>query len=238
MGIQVPRRKKRVLALSLLYRLNKILPFSNRRKLKWYLDLEWIFDRLALEGSFHHYPPDQHPHRLSAERFFSRHLRPEMRVLDLGCASGDLSAMISKYVAESVGVDHDPAAVARAQKSHQRPGLSFVHRDALQFLKEEQKEYDVLVLSHILEHLDGPEEFLRGFKDHFRWMYIEVPDFDKTYLNLYRKDLGNALVYTDDDHVTEFDREDLAAILHRVGIEIVEAEYRFGIQRLWCRVPK
>ncbi|MCB9163525.1 MAG: hypothetical protein H6592_03675 [Flavobacteriales bacterium] len=87
----------------------------------------------------------------------------------------------------------------------------------------------------MLEHLDGPEEFLQRFKGFFQWIYIEVPDFDKTYLNHYRQLLGSTLIHTDDDHVSEFDREELNAMLQRVGIEVVDAEYRFGVQRLWCR---
>ncbi len=77
---------------------------------------------------------------------------------------------------------------------------------------------------------------MRAFKGHFQWIYIELPDFDKGYLNHFRVAVGSNLVYTDDDHVAEFDRDELRELLERCGISIVEAEYRFGIQRLWCRV--
>jgi len=235
MGIRLPRKKKRVFALSLLYRIDRLLPFSTERRLKWYLDLEWIFDRLAMETSFRHFPAEAHPHRLSANAFLLRNLEPRMHVLDLGCGSGDITAVIAAYVDRVVGVDHDRVAVARAAQRHQRANLTFVDRDAMAFLQQEEQRFDTLVLSHVLEHLDGPEEFLQRFKGFFQWIYIEVPDFDKTYLNHYRQLLGSTLIHTDDDHVSEFDREELNAMLQRVGIEVVDAEYRFGVQRLWCR---
>ena len=208
-----------------------------QRKLRLYLDLEWIFDRLAMEMSFKHYGPDQHAFRQQARSFLLQHIRSDSTVLDLGCSKGDMSAMLASMAREVVGVDHDAAAIAYARNAHKRSNLTFHNSDALVYLKEDAKRFDVLVLSHILEHLDHPEEFLRTFKDYFTYIYIELPDFDKTYLNHYRKDLGVKLIYTDDDHVSEFDRDELRSILDRAGIHIEVAEYRFGIQRLWCRVP-
>jgi len=135
-------------------------------------------------------------------------------------------------------VDHDGEAIATAQRTHQLPNLSFHHVEALAYLNASEKQFDVLLLSHILEHLDDPEAFLGMFKGHFTYIYIELPDFDKTYLNLYRADLGSTLIYTDDDHISEFDRDELKAVLTKCGIDVLESEYRFGVQRLWCRVKR
>ena len=235
MGVRVKRKKKRVWLLSLLYGINRLLPLSQRRRLKLYLDLEWIFDRLAMEASFKHYKPEEHPHRRFANSFLLDRLTPAMQVLDLGCAKGDVSNALAGRVDRVVGVDHDAAAIALARKRYQRPNLGFVHGDALQYLRDCGEHFDVLVLSHILEHLDAPEDFLERFAPHFTWFYIELPDFDKSYLNHYRLDLGSSLVYSDDDHVSEFDREELQELVKRAGLEVVDAEYRFGLQRLWCR---
>ncbi len=236
MGITTPRKKPRNLLLSILYRIHQVLPLGVERKLRLYLDLEWIFDRLAMEMSFKHYGPDQHPFRQQAKDFLRQHIRSDKAVLDLGCAKGDMSAMLASMAREVVGVDHDAAAIAHARNTYQQPNLTFHNSDALVYLKDHPERFDVLVLSHILEHLDRPEEFFMTFKDYFTHIYIELPDFDKTYLNLYRKDLGVKLIYTDDDHVSEFDRFELSALLDRAGIHIEEREYRFGVQRLWCRV--
>lgn len=93
------------------------------------MDLEWIFDRLAMEALFKHDKPEEHPHRRFANSFLLDRLIPIMQVLDL----------------------------------------------------------------------------------------------------------GSSLVYSDGDHVSEFDREELQEPVKRAGLDVVDAEYRFGLQRLWCR---
>lgn len=107
--------------------------------------------------------------------------------------------------------------------------------EALEFLSSNEKRFNVLILSHILEHLDNPKEFLMKFNGYFQCIYIEVPDFDRYYLNHYRKDLGLKLIYSDDDHVSEFDRDELKILLTECRIEITKEEYKHGVQRLWCR---
>ncbi len=235
MGVRIERKKPKQFLLSFVYRLHKLLPLGSRMKLRLYLDLEWIFDRLAMEMSFKTYRMDDHPFRTTAREFLIDRLDGSSVVLDLGCNQGDMSVYLAERARKVIGVDHDGIAIENARRKYQRGNLEFHHLDALEYLEQSKEQFTVLVLSHILEHLDHPEAFLKSFKDHFRNFYIELPDFDKSYLNHYRDDLGSSLIYTDDDHVTEFDRYELKDLLDRCGIEIVEAEYRFGIQRLWCR---
>jgi hypothetical protein len=93
----------------------------------------------------------------------------------------------------------------------------------------------VLILSHILEHLENPGDFLRQYTPFFEFVYVEVPDFEKTLLNQYRQKEQLPLIYTDADHISEFDREELAEKVHQAGLEITEADYRYGIRKLWCK---
>jgi SAM-dependent methyltransferase len=238
MGIRIPRKKPRQPLLSFIYRLHRMLPMGTRAKLRLYLDLEWIFDRLAMEMSFAHYGVQDHPFRRCARAFLLEHIQPTSRVLDLGCKRGDVSIFVAEKAQRVVGVDHDEAAIAEARRTYQRENLLFLHADALEYLRSGVEHFDVLILSHILEHLDGPEEFLMAFRGHFSHIYIELPDHDRSYLNLYRQDMGSSLVYSDDDHVSEFDRDELRTMMKRCGITIEEAEYRYGVQRLWCRTTQ
>jgi len=106
----------------------------------------------------------------------------------------------------------------------------------LEYLNKQEQSFNVLILSHILEHLDEPKAFIQKFKGFFNNIYIELPDFDATYHNHYRVKTGTSLIYTDMDHVTEFDRFELQDLIKSCNMEIVEAEYRFGVQKLWCKV--
>lgn len=99
-----------------------------------------------------------------------------------------------------------------------------------------EPKYDVLILSHILEHRDNLAQFLLDYKNYFHFIYIQVPDFDRGYLNHYRHDLKMNMIYTDNDHVGEFNRYELSELLSSCVIGIAEAEYRYGVQKLWCQV--
>lgn len=207
-----------------------------KAKMKLFLNLEWIFDRLSHETSFSIYSPADHPFRKTSQKFILDNISSESTVLDLGCNLGDISYFIAEKAKDVVGIDYNKTAIDAATKKYQRPNLKFYQREAYDYLQENPKQFDTLILSHILEHLDDPEGFLRKFKDFFQLIYIELPDYDRTYLNHYRKDAGLSLIYTDDDHISEFDRDELNDLLKRCNIEVFRAEYRYGVQKLWCRV--
>ncbi len=102
MGIKLSRKKPKNFLLSLIYRLQKLLPMSSKAKFKLFLDLEWIFDRLSHEESFKNYSPNQHPPRLLSIKFLLPNFTSNDTVLDLGCNSGDISFMITEKAKEVV----------------------------------------------------------------------------------------------------------------------------------------
>lgn len=234
MGIKLQRQKKRNLLLSCIYRIHKILPISSKRKLKLYLDLEWIFDRLSHETSFQYYDEDQHPIRVHSKQFILNRIQEDHIVLDLGCKYGNMSHYISQKAKKVTGIDFDQKAIQIAKETYQQSNLNFEVEEALSYIERQDFKFDVLILSHILEHLNDPTEFLASFAQHFKLIYIELPDFNKTYLNLYRQKTGNNLIYTDTDHISEFDRFELSKLILDCGLKIIEEEYIFGIQKIWC----
>lgn len=235
MGIKIERKKPRHLLASFFYRFMK-LPISDRAKFKLFLDLEWIFNRLANEQSHKIYGSDNHPWRNQAFDFISQAIEPNYVVLDMGCGYGEIASMIADEAAIVVGVDHDRDKIVSAQSAYKKKNLSFFCLDAIEYLQTTDVRFDVLILSHVLEHIDEPEVFLRRFKKFFRYIYIEVPDFDATVLNHYRVDLDLMLKHTDNDHVTEFDRDELQELFQQCDLEILHSQHIFGIQRYWCAV--
>lgn len=234
MILKFTRKKNRHFLLSLVYKLDKFFPLSNERKFKLYLDLEWIFERLAHEKSFHVFT--NHPVRLKSFSFLKSKLHSEFNVLDLGCNTGDLTYLLSTHVKRAIGIDFNRDLVIKAQQNFVKDNLQFLHGEAIAFLRENTQQFEVLVLSHILEHLDSPELFLQDFKKFFTFIYIEVPDFERTPLNNYRKELNSNLIYSDSDHIWEFDRTGITNIINDSGLEILDTEYRHGVQKYWCKV--
>jgi SAM-dependent methyltransferase len=235
MSLKFRRQKDRHFLLSLLYKLDKYVPLSGRRKLKLYLDLEWIFERLAHERSFSVFP--EHPVRQKTFSFLQKHLSSAHRVLDLGCSTGTLSRQIADRVKFVAAIDHNPELIVVAQKEHPPANLVFETADAAEFLSRSPELFDVLILSHVLEHLDNPKEFLQTHMARFGNLYIEVPDLERTPLNEYRMQLKSQLQYSDSDHIWEFTREDIHALLDSCGLQIVDSEFRYGVQKYWCKNP-
>ena len=231
----LPRKKKRHLLLTLLYRLAK-LPFASPAgKMRLFLDLNWIYWRLSLEQGERMWGFGPGSMRLRNLDFMLKGVRPTDRVLDLGCKHGTISALLAERTAFVLGVDLSRSALEKAQRDHQADNLIFEHGEAMSILTSRQDRFDVLVLSHLLEHLDDPQAFLSSYVDHFDRIYIEVPDLDDSYLNHYRLKVGAKLNYTDGDHIWEFDRDALMEVIAASGLQVISAEYRYGLQKYWCR---
>ena len=231
-----PRKKKRHLWLSIGYRLS-LLPFApGATKLRLFLNAEWFFSRVAHEQFTREVPPTEHPLRLGQLRFLLPCLPADCAVLDLGSGFGHLAAAIAPRVRRILGVDHNPASVAAASNTYSHEDLAFETGDARRYLVESGEDFDVLLLSHVLEHLDDPGDFLTTFAPRFRYLFVEVPDFESSYLNLYREFLGLELSYTDADHIHEFGHTDLTELLQGAGLEVLQYESVHGVQRVWCRV--
>ena len=87
-------------------------------------------------------------------------------VLDIGCSQGIAEILLGRKGIRAVGVDSSPEAVEYAESmlaeepEEVRQKIRFVCAD-LTSPDIPQEEYDVLILSEILEHLQDPWEFLR-----------------------------------------------------------------------------
>jgi SAM-dependent methyltransferase len=217
MGVRLSRKKPRNWLASVLYRLNRLLPRDTM------LDVAAVADRLARDNA-----SKAGVNIWGDDGFLHKHIRPEDRVLEIGCSSGRVLASVQ--AAELVGVDTDARAIARGRDEH--PSVTFVLGEARDYLGKAGL-FDVLILSHVLEHIDRPEEFLASLKGHFERIYIEVPDFDCNTLNQVRLKRGRDLIYTDEDHVAEFDRDEVEHILGSVGLDVLDREFRFGVMRYW-----
>lgn len=235
MGVKLKRQKKRNWKLSLMYRLSKLPFMSLRSKFKLFLDLEWIFERLAHEASFKYYTSQTHPLRIYSNNYILDLIKNTDTVLDIGCHAGQITSVIATKAKNVVGIDYDKEAIDLAKRIHKMENLSFVNDDAKNYLSTNKASFDVLILSHILEHLEDPRQIILDCKPYINFMYIELPDFEKSYMNLYRKDLNCDLIYTDSDHVNEFDRSDIKTLLNECGFALIESEYKFGVQRHWCK---
>src|SRR6266540_3060685 len=93
-------------------------------------------------------------------------LRPGMRVLDVGCGTGAITAGIAKKVGpegDVVGIDRDESLLALAKREHQSIGnLSFENGDVLSLNVDGR--FDIVTAARVLQWISEPDHAIRRMK--------------------------------------------------------------------------
>lgn len=234
MGLKFSRQKQRNLLVSLLYKLDRLLPLPRKAKLRLYLDMEWVMWHFAHDYIYKAGLNDSMA--AAAHDYLLGKVWEGAKVLDLGCGHGYVAERLLAKTNKILGIDYDRDSIEYAKGKLGGSGAAFLCDDIFNYLARNSGErFDVVVLSHVLEHIEEPEAFLKKINGVGDFFYIEVPDIEATHLNIYRQLLGTDLTYNDADHVHEFDREQLGDILRRVNLKVVDSEFRWGVMKYWCR---
>lgn len=133
--------------------------------------------------------------------------------------------------ASVVGVDNDPyhLSFARSRFSHEH--LEFLEGDVREWLPD--GDFDVVVLSNILEHLEARPEFLRRVLASAKpsRVLFRVPVYARDWTVPLRDEVG-LLAYWDRDHKVEYDPESFRAELSEAGLEVAELQLTWG--EIWA----
>lgn len=233
---RTPRNKQRNWLLTILYRLSK-LPFaSNKGKLKLFLDLEWIFDRLAYEKSFQIYSVEENPVRIYQKQAILPMIKEYSTVLDIGCRYGEVSDFIAEKAKRVVGIDKDSKSIQLAKSRNKKENVEFFNVEVFEYLTKNNMRFDIIVLMHIIGCFDDLEHLLMKLKDYCEYIYIEIPDFERSINSIYRKDMGIHLIYSDSIYVKEYTREDLNEIFTKCSFTTLSFDSRFGVLQYWLKV--
>ena len=236
MTLRLARKKKKNFKLSLGYRLSRLLPMSSDRKLKFFLDMAWIFSRLAHEETFR---SSVYIGGDSLNTFLLDGVPRDCSLLDIGCGKGYIMKQLQTKTNHILGVDYNKEDIEYLSQHLPHPDIKVICDDIFNYMaKLEGVYFDVIVLSHVIEHIDEPEPFLAKLIDKAKTFYIEVPDFESNYLNAYREKIGTDLVYSDADHVSEFRRDDLFAMFKRLDLQVLSSEFRGSVMKFWLASKK
>jgi SAM-dependent methyltransferase len=131
-------------------------------------------------------------------------------VADVGCGNGAL--LRTMHAGQAVGVDHNAIGLG-----HTRPRLPTVPLICAEAerLPLADVSLDAIVLQHVIEHLEDPQQACR------EWFRILRPA-GRLLLLTPNRSYRDPSVYDDASHVRIFDRNDLRRIVTRVGFEILD----------------
>ncbi len=167
-----------------------------------------------------------------------RVLPAKARVLDVGCGSGDLVALLASEGHEAVGMDVSARAVELASSRH--PEATFL-RHAVEALPwpVEAGNFDAVVSFEVLEHLLRPRRLLEGARTALRSggglalttpyhglvknVAIAVTAFDRHFA-------------VEGEHLRFFSDRALRRLLDDTGFEVVRLEHFGRVRWLWADV--
>ncbi|MEZ4454211.1 MAG: class I SAM-dependent methyltransferase [Nannocystaceae bacterium] len=152
--------------------------------------------------------------RLSRGRIGRPH--PGSRALDVGCNTGLLLDALRELGYVTAGIERSPAYHLAAAAGH-----AIVQAD-IEEADERGDRYDLITITHVLEHLARPVAALRWIGRHLAdagLAVIEVPNF----ADLARPLWGAAYRPLElGDHLIFFERETLQAAIERAGLRVLE----------------
>lgn len=150
--------------------------------------------------------------RLTGGRLLPAPLRGA--ALDIGCGTGLLLDLLAQAGYRTVGIERSPAAAEASAAGHEV--LSLDIEDGV----ERSERFDLVTMTHLLEHLRRPQQALRWVRSVLRpsgFAIVEVPNWGDLARPVwgarYRPlELG--------DHVSFFERQTLADLVQRSGFRL------------------
>jgi len=134
------------------------------------------------------------------------------RILDLGCANGGLlAALKSKGFTDLTGVDPSDACAAATRELHDIKAVA-----ASLYSLPDLGLFDIITLSHVLEHLEDLKGAARNYARLLRpggMVYIEVPDASR-----YSECLIAPFQDFNTEHINHFSHRSLRRLLSTVGL--------------------
>ena len=151
----------------------------------------------------------------------------DKRVLDVGCATGNLAEVLAGRGCRVTGIEIDPEAARQAEKHCERVIVGDV--ESLDLGAElDEAAFDVIIFGDVLEHLKDPLQTLRRFKPFLQtegYVIASIPNIAHGSVRLalmqgrfrYR-----SLGLVDDTHLRFFTRETVEQLFDDAGFLIAD----------------
>ncbi|MEI0549021.1 class I SAM-dependent methyltransferase [Brachyspira intermedia] len=138
------------------------------------------------------------------------------KVCEIGTFDGLLLSIFKKYGCDVYGYELNDNARLYAKNKYNidlKPN----------FLESEDK-YDIIMLSHVIEHFKNPSEILLKIKNMLKpngYLYIEVPNSPMKDQCSYEM----LMRYLSTEHIVNFNKDNLIKFIEKSGLNIIESNY-------------
>ncbi len=177
-------------------------------------------------------PDGLHPkHRLMKYHdWFSSQLKSDWDVLDIGCGNGALAYDMKSVCLSITGIDIEKRNIDTARTKFARPGIEYICADALTYGFE--TGFHAIVLSNVLEHIDGRVAFLKAIYENQKnndppVLLLRVPMITRDWITLYKQEKGVEW-RLDSTHFTEYSLEQVFEEIKLAGLTVENYEIKFG----------
>lgn len=192
--------------------------------------LNWIINERAMA-----YGGGEHPkHKLTNyHQFFIDNIVNHQKILDVGCGYGAVARSVALAHKDSIvlGIDISHSNISKAISVINPKNLSFLEGDASDFKFKE--EFDVIVLSNVLEHICDRVRFLKQLRmsSGANKFLIRVPLFERDWEMPMRQEL-DIDYFSDDDHKIEHTLTEFNSEINMADMKIVSYQTLWG--EIWA----
>ena len=109
--------------------------------------------------------PDTWDHNQQYQKYLLNNLSKCGSVLDVGCGTGGLTKILSKYADKVIGIDVSPNMIATAEARNTSSNIEYLVTDVESYLDELSSKFDAIICIAALHHMNE-ESALRKMKNH------------------------------------------------------------------------
>jgi 2-polyprenyl-3-methyl-5-hydroxy-6-metoxy-1,4-benzoquinol methylase len=162
---------------------------------------------------------------MNYHQFFVDNINGGDRILDVGCGNGALAFDLAHKARCVVAIDSNEASIEFARHNYVSPNITYRVADVTRSLGNQ--EFDVIVLSNVLEHLRDRQVFLEQIKKLAPKILIRVPMIDRDWITSYKKELGVEW-RLDKTHFIEYTLGSLERELEIAGLKLDNYKIQYG----------
>ena len=166
---------------------------------------------------------------------YSPHLKKGKSVLDIGCGASSMSFYAASKGCEVTGIDVSVKAIEAARIAAKNLGYKNIDFKNIDLFSLD-KQYDIIVLSEVLEHMPDDQSALKKICSLLRSrgkLLMSVPLQSAPLHRIYLKMYGNDPFDIRVGHLRRYDVKTIEQLLNDSGFEVLEMHENEGLLRNW-----